>query len=50
MPENFFKKFFHQILAKLFYLAFRIGGKKYFNYKGSNFEAYFMYLKNYSNT
>lgn len=31
--KNFFEKYFHKILAKIFYIAVRIGGKKYFNYK-----------------
>ena len=30
--KNFFERIFYTILAKLFYLAVRIGGKKYFNY------------------
>ena len=30
--KNSFQKIFYKILAKLFYLAVRIGGKKYFNY------------------
>lgn len=31
--EIFLRKNFHKILAKIFYCAVRIGGKKYFNYK-----------------
>lgn len=30
--EIFIRKYFYKILAKLFYLAVRIGGKQYFNY------------------
>lgn len=31
--KNFFEKNFYKILAKIFYIAVRLGGKKYFNYK-----------------
>lgn len=30
--KNFFEKIFYKILAKLFYIAVRIGGRQFFNY------------------